>query len=120
MEEKSSKNSNSAKSPLPSRNIHKTGLFWISHHIPLIILIFVLAVAAFIRIWAAEISSGPDVPQFWAFAKVFQTHGLDFYRYADAQLDIFPMKGWGFVYPPVDIQGIFIVCTAQSADQCRG
>ena len=101
MEEKSSKNSNSAKSPLPSRNIHKTGLFWISHHIPLIILIFVLAVAAFIRIWAAEISSGPDVPQFWAFAKVFQTHGLDFYRYADAQLDIFPMKGWGFVYPPI-------------------
>jgi len=44
---------------------------------------------------------GPDVAQFWAFAKVFQAHGLDFYRYADAQLDIFPVKGWGFVYPPI-------------------
>ena len=53
------------------------------------------------RLWAAEISSGPDVAQFWAFAKVFQAHGLDFYRYADAQLDIFPVKGWGFVYPPI-------------------
>jgi len=28
-------------------------------------------------------------------------HGLDFYRYAEAQLDYFPMKGWGFFYPPV-------------------
>lgn len=60
-----------------------------------------LVLAACIRLWAAPISSGPDVAQFWAFAKVFQIHGLDFYRYADAQLDIFPMKSWGFVYPPV-------------------
>ena len=82
-------------------NIFKTCLAWARHHIPLIILVIVFTVAAFIRIWAAKISSGPDVPQFWAFAKVFQTHGLDFYRYADAKLDIFPMKGWGFVYPPI-------------------
>ncbi len=60
-----------------------------------------LAAAAYFRFWAAPLSAGVDVPQFWAFAKVFQQHGLDFYRYADATLDIFPTKGWGFVYPPV-------------------
>ena len=101
MKENSSKTVNSPKSPLPIGKIFKTCLVWVRQHIPLIILVFVFAVAAFIRIWAAAISSGPDVPQFWAFAKVFQTHGFDFYRYADAQLDIFPMKGWGFVYPPI-------------------
>jgi hypothetical protein len=74
---------------------------WGRHHTSLIILGIVLIIAAFIRIWTAEISSGPDVTQFWAFAKVFQQHGLDFYRYADAQLGIFPNKGWGFVYPPI-------------------
>jgi hypothetical protein len=74
---------------------------WIRHHIPIIIFGIVFAIAAFIRIWAAEISSGPDVVQFWAFAKVFQTYGLDFYRYADARLPIFPNEGWGFVYPPL-------------------
>ena len=101
MKENSSKTINSTKSPLPFRNILKICLVWVRHHIPLIILAIVIAIAAFIRIWAAEISSGPDVVQFWAFAKVFQTHGFDFYRYADAQLDIFPVKGWGFFYPPV-------------------
>ncbi len=57
--------------------------------------------AAFIRFWAAPFSTGPDVPQFWAFAKVFHDHGLDFYRFADASLPIFPYQGWGFLYPPV-------------------
>jgi hypothetical protein len=61
----------------------------------------VLAAGAFIRFWAAPLSAGVDVPQFWAFARVFQIYGLDFYRYADATLDIFPVHGWGFVYPPV-------------------
>jgi uncharacterized membrane protein len=60
-----------------------------------------LVLAAYFRFWAATLSAGPDVPQFWAFAKVFQLHGLDFYRYADANLDIFPTQGWGFVYPPM-------------------
>lgn len=60
-----------------------------------------LVLAAYIRFWAAPLSAGVDVPQFWAFAKVFQLYGLDFYRYAEASLDIFPTKGWGFVYPPV-------------------
>jgi uncharacterized membrane protein len=60
-----------------------------------------LALAAYLRFWAAPLSAGVDVPQFWAFAKVFQQYGLDFYRFADASLDIFPTKGWGFVYPPV-------------------
>ena len=78
-----------------------TGVTWIRRYLPVLILGLVLVLAAFIRLWAAPISSGPDVAQFWAFAKVFQIHGLDFYRYADAQLDIFPMKSWGFVYPPV-------------------
>jgi len=61
----------------------------------------VLAPAAFFRFWAAPLSAGPDVSQFWAFARVFQLHGLDFYRYADGTAAIFPFKGWGFVYPPV-------------------
>lgn len=64
-------------------------------------LVLVLAIAAFIRFWAAPISAGQDVAQFWAFAKIFQDHGLDFYRYADAKLDIFPYYGWSFCYPPI-------------------
>jgi hypothetical protein len=60
-----------------------------------------LALAAFLRFWAAPLSAGPDVAQFWAFAKVFQTHGLDFYRYAAGIGTSFPFGGWGFVYPPV-------------------
>jgi hypothetical protein len=96
------KTKNSGNLPeTPPRNPFQRCTFWLRNHIPLTILIVVFAVAAFIRLWAAEISSGPDVSQFWAFAKVFQTHGLDFYRYADAQGSIFPMQGWGFVYPPV-------------------
>ena len=61
----------------------------------------VLIIAALTRLWAVPLSAGPDVAQFWAFARVFQEHGLDFYRYADASLDIFPFYGWGFVYPPI-------------------
>ncbi|MBI2857587.1 MAG: DUF2029 domain-containing protein [Chloroflexi bacterium] len=61
----------------------------------------VFAAALSVRLWAAPLSSGVDVPQFWAFARVFQDHGIDFYRYADASLDIFPVPGWRFVYPPV-------------------
>lgn len=87
--------------PVAPQTFSNKCLNWLRNHIPEIILGIVLIVAAFIRVWCAEISSGPDVTQFWAFAKVFQQHGLDFYRYADAQLDIFPMKGWGFFYPPV-------------------
>jgi uncharacterized membrane protein len=78
-----------------------TGVTWIQQHLAIIILGLVFFIAAFIRFWAASISTGPDVEQFFAFGRVFKEHGLDFYRYANAQLDIFPMKGWGFFYPPV-------------------
>ncbi len=61
----------------------------------------VFAAGVFIRAWAAPISSGVDIPQFWAFARVFQEYGIDFYRYADATMDIFPVKGWAYVYPPI-------------------
>lgn len=61
----------------------------------------VIALAVFIRFWAAPLSAGPDVAQFWAFAKVFQLNGLDFYKFADATLEIFPFSAWGYVYPPV-------------------
>jgi Gpi18-like mannosyltransferase len=60
-----------------------------------------LALAAFFRFWAAPLSAGPDVAQFWAFARVFHTNGLDFYRYAAGTAAIFPFKSWGFVYPPL-------------------
>jgi hypothetical protein len=68
---------------------------------PVIVFGAALALAAFVRFWAAPISNGPDVNQFWAFAEVFHFYGIDFYRYADAKLIIFPTKGWIFVYPPV-------------------
>lgn len=74
---------------------------WVRQHVHILILVIVLAIAAFFRFWAAPLSSGPDINQFWAFAKVFQAHGMDFYKFADGNLDIFPNQGWGFVYPPV-------------------
>ena len=60
-----------------------------------------LAAAAYFRIWAAPLSAGPDVAQFWGFATVFHTHGFDFYRYADGTLPIYPFRGWDYLYPPV-------------------
>jgi len=72
-----------------------------SNKIHILALGLALVLAALCRLWAAPISAGPDVVQFWAFAKVFQIHGLDFYRYADATAAFFPFKGWGFVYPPI-------------------
>jgi len=66
-----------------------------------LILGLALALAALCRFWAAPISAGPDVAQFWAFASVFQIHGLDFYRYTEGTAAIFPFKLWGFVYPPI-------------------
>jgi hypothetical protein len=76
---------------------------WAGRNGRLFLVLFGVAVAAAagIRWWAAPLSAGPDVGQFWAFAKVFHAHGLDFYRYADAALDIFPYKGWGYFYPPI-------------------
>jgi hypothetical protein len=76
---------------------------WAERHGRLFLAVFglALAAAACVRWWAAPLSAGQDVAQFWAFAKVFHAHGLDFYRFADATLDIFPYKGWGFFYPPV-------------------
>jgi hypothetical protein len=60
-----------------------------------------MAMAAFFRFWAAPLSTGPDVAQFWAFASVFHSNGLDFYRYANGIGPIFPFQAWGFVYPPI-------------------
>ncbi len=71
--------------------------------------------AAYIRFWAAPLSTGPDVAQFAVFAQVFHQHGLDFYRYADASLDIFPFSGWGFVYPPVWLLILGLVWLASPA-----
>ena len=62
--------------------------------------LFIL-LAGFIRVWAAPISAGPDVAQFWGFAKLFQIHGLNFYQHADGYDSILPTQGWGFVYPPI-------------------
>jgi hypothetical protein len=90
-----------SQSPQTVRDRLKLYAAWSRRHSHVIILAFVLIIAAFIRVWPASISAGPDPAQFWAFAKVFQQHGLNFYRYADAQLDIFPMKGWAYVYPPI-------------------
>jgi hypothetical protein len=86
----------------PMLPVKNSSLFdWIKRNLPFFIFGLVLFIAAYIRFWASSISTGPDVEQFFAFAQVFQMHGLDFYRYSDAQLDLFPMKGWGFFYPPI-------------------
>ena len=79
----------------------RTCIAWTRQHKHFIILGVILCFAAFLRFWAAPLSAGPDVAQFWSFAKVFQTHGLDFYRYADAYTENFPYPGWGYFYPPV-------------------
>jgi hypothetical protein len=63
--------------------------------------VLLMAAAAFIRFWAAPVSAGPDIGQFWGFAGLFESHGLDFYRYADGTDPSLPVNGWGFVYPPV-------------------
>ncbi len=87
-----------------------------SNKIHLLAFGLVLVLAALCRFWAAPISAGPDVVQFWAFANVFQIHGLDFYRYADATTAIFPFKGWGFVYPPVWLLLLGLVLLAAPTD----
>ncbi|MFA4836726.1 MAG: glycosyltransferase 87 family protein, partial [Dehalococcoidia bacterium] len=83
----------------------------------LFVLAAVFLLAAFIRFWAAPISAGPDIAQFWAFADVFHNHGLDFYQYADAKDGTFPFWGWGFVYPPIWllILGISLLIAPSSA-----
>ncbi len=63
------------------------------------IFVLVLGFRAYARFWAAPLSSGVDVPQFWGFAKVFEQYDLDFYRYAGDTLKIFPEKGWGIRLP---------------------
>lgn len=78
-----------------------TNLFHSKGSIYIILFILAIAIAGAVRWWAAPLSAGPDVAQFWAFGQVFHIHGLDFYRYAEATADIFPFKLWGYVYPPV-------------------
>jgi len=87
--------------------IGKTFSF-IKRHLPnpnakgyIAVFVLVLGAAAYIRFWAAPLSAGVDVPQFWAFAKIFEQYGLDFYRFAGATLKIFPVGGWAYVYPPM-------------------
>jgi uncharacterized membrane protein len=60
-----------------------------------------MATAGYFRMWAAPISAGVDIGQFWGFAKLFEMHGLDFYRFADGTDPILPVNGWGYVYPPI-------------------
>ncbi len=67
----------------------------------LLIFMAVFILAAFLRFWAAPLSAGPDMSQFRAFAQVFESHGLDFYKYADATDSSFPYWGWAYVYPPI-------------------
>ncbi len=80
------------------------GLWYrIPHRVPwyLLSVAFVFILAALARFWAAPFSSGPDVVQFWAFAQTFDSHGLDFYQYAEATDGSFPYWGWAYVYPPL-------------------
>ena len=65
-----------------------------------ILLIIAVAIAGMVRWWAAPLSAGPDVTQFWAFAQAFHIYGIDFYRYEEATAEMFPHRLWGYVYPP--------------------
>jgi len=62
---------------------------------------FFVVLAAYLRFWAAPLSAGPDVSQFWGFAKLFEIHGLDFYQFADGYDPLLANEGWAFVYPPL-------------------
>jgi hypothetical protein len=90
---------------------------YLKHNLTVIIFGLVLGLAAFIRFFAAPISTGPDVAQFWAFAEVFRQHGIDFYRYAGATQDFFPYYGWTYAYPPIWILilGLAILCVPHSS-----
>ena len=74
-------------------------IFRLKEALTVALFITLVLLAAAIRWWAAPISAGPDIAQFWAFARVFQLHGLNFYQYADASGNIFPFKYWAYVYP---------------------
>jgi hypothetical protein len=92
----------------------------ISNKFHLLALGLTLGAAAFFRFWAAPLSAGVDVAQFWAFAKVFQLHGLDFYRYADGNASMFPFSGWAFVYPPVWLLILRLSLLAAPASSATG
>lgn len=83
----------------------------------LLIFGLLLAGSIYIRVWAAPLSAGPDVAQFWAFATIFHNHGIDFYRYASATDSIFPFWGWGYFYPPVWILILGLCLLAASTSQ---
>ncbi len=78
---------------------------WLTVHLGfksfVFVLIAVFGLAAFFRFWAAPLSTGPDVVQFWSFANAFDEHGIEFYQYADATDGSFAYWGWGYVYPPL-------------------
>ncbi len=76
-----------------------------------------LAGAIYIRAWAAPLSAGPDVAQFWALATVFHNHGIDFYQYASATDGTFPFYGWGFFYPPIWLLILGLCLLGASASQ---
>jgi hypothetical protein len=92
----------------------------ISNKLHLLALGLILGAAAFFRFWAAPLSAGPDVAQFWAFAKMFQLHGLDFYQYAAGNASMFPFSGWAFVYPPVWLLMLGLSMLAAPASSATG
>lgn len=92
----------------------------ISSKLYLLALGLILGAAAFFRFWAAPLSAGPDVAQFWAFAKMFQLHGLDFYQYAAGNASNFPFSGWAFVYPPVWLLMLGLSMLAAPASSATG
>jgi len=67
----------------------------------ILVLLILILVAATIRFWAAPRSAGPDIAQFWSFAKVFSEEGFKFYNFAGAEREIFPYKGWSYNYTPI-------------------
>ncbi len=68
-----------------------------------ILLLIVLIIGLFLRIYIAPYSTGSDIPQFAGFADTFLRHGLCFYMYADGSHWVSEKWAypWPYVYGPI-------------------
>ncbi|RLG61262.1 hypothetical protein DRN86_00285 [Candidatus Geothermarchaeota archaeon] len=66
----------------------------------LLVLIFLIILGLIVRLSIAGISAGPDVYQFWGFAKTFHETTLRFYDYALTP-QIYWTYPWPYPYPPL-------------------
>ncbi len=61
----------------------------------------ITGIAIMARWWAAPLAAGPDMTQFLAFAKIFDSEGFRFYLRAGAEGPEFPYQAWSYNYTPL-------------------